>query len=168
MDNAAVWAALDIEIEYQRKKWGFRQPDGTFLDETHTMHEYCIFIRQYLDNVRVSSAMRAGDIPALDALREVIYLGISCLRQSMSIDDIKAIAADGSGSLCDFITNIETALTCLESTVGESASEPNAQSASINWLKWLVALCLGCFQTLSINPRDLNQEIINERDGLPA
>lgn len=81
IDREKVYAAIDLEREYQEIKWN---PDNTSSGGKHEVGSYILFMEDYLQEAR-SKISRKGDpeasYEALDVLRKVVALGVACMEQ---------------------------------------------------------------------------------------
>ena len=78
MTRDQVFAVLQGEREYQEKRWGYPQPDGTFKEPAHGVCDYMVYMRHYLAKAEEAAATKPGSIEALEQLRKVVTLGIAC------------------------------------------------------------------------------------------
>lgn len=94
-----VFNAINSEREYQSKKWGFRQDDGTFLEAHHTTEEYLLYMQSYMTKAIDEATMNPGDKKALEILRKIVGLGVACFEQNgvefRKIDKAMINARDG-------------------------------------------------------------------------
>lgn len=84
MHRNDVFHALDSERFYQRRRWGFRQPDGSFLEAPHSIEEFTLYMQDYLtEAIRQLSRLPEPDARtvATDTLRKVVTLGVACFEQ---------------------------------------------------------------------------------------
>ncbi len=76
-----VCAAIAVERDYQRERWGFRQLDGSFVEATHSVEEFIVYMDSYLSEAKHQISREPGNQSALDTLRKVVCLGIACFEQ---------------------------------------------------------------------------------------
>lgn len=84
MERKAVYEAFDSEREYQLRRWGVRQEDGSFQEIPKSIEEYVLYMEDYLDEARTQLSRMAepqARTAALDTLRKVVTLGIACFEQ---------------------------------------------------------------------------------------
>jgi len=70
----AILDAFRSERQYQVRRWGCSQPDGTFQEVEHSLAEWLIYMDVWLRRTRHEMAGKSGSAPALEALRKVICL----------------------------------------------------------------------------------------------
>lgn len=76
-----IMAALKTERQYQVRRWGVRQPDGTFQELPHSKEDFLLYMQDYLSEA-IRQISRSGDEqPALETIRKVVTLGIACFEQ---------------------------------------------------------------------------------------
>lgn len=76
-----VFEAIQSERDYQVRRWGVRQPDGSFKENEHTVGDFMGYMKYYLDEAFKEGSTKSGTEPALEALRKVITLGVACFEQ---------------------------------------------------------------------------------------
>ncbi len=72
---------LLTEREYQKKRWGTRQADGSFTENAHSVGNYLLFMQDYLTEAIHRASREDGFDGALDSLRKVMALGIRCFEE---------------------------------------------------------------------------------------
>lgn len=84
MKRITVYAALETERQYQIKRWGVRQADGSFREVPHSVEDFVLYMEDYLHEARHQLSRlpepEARDV-ALDTLRKVVTMGIACFEQ---------------------------------------------------------------------------------------
>jgi hypothetical protein len=79
-----VFGKFDSERQYQIRRWGVRQADGSFTEVPKSIEEYVLYMEDYLHEARHQLSRlpepEARDV-ALDTLRKVVTLGIACFEQ---------------------------------------------------------------------------------------
>ncbi len=81
MTTQDILNLLVSERKYQKRRWGFRQPDGSFEESKRTVGEYMVYMQDYLTEAFHAAAREEGDYPALDVLRKVVALGVRCFEE---------------------------------------------------------------------------------------
>ena len=86
MDRQAVFNAVSGERDYQLRIWGTRKIDGTsgkeIMTETpHSPAEFLVYMQHHLSKAISLAATKPCDHLCLDAMREVVALGVSCFEQ---------------------------------------------------------------------------------------
>jgi hypothetical protein len=76
-----IFDAIVAERKYQAKRWGERQPDGTFLDNTCTPTEYLVYLQTYLQDAMRGATVFNGDKHGLVCLRKIVALGVRCFEE---------------------------------------------------------------------------------------
>ena len=76
-----VFEALTSEREYQTKRWGYRQNDGSFKEPDHSVCDYMVYIKHYLAKAFAEASEKPGSGDALEMLRKVVTLGVACFEQ---------------------------------------------------------------------------------------
>ncbi len=76
-----VTAALKSERDYQMRRWGVRQSDGTMQEAQHSVSDWLIYMEDYLAEARHNATREPGSTMALESLRKVVSLGIACFMQ---------------------------------------------------------------------------------------
>jgi hypothetical protein len=82
MSREAVFGAIDTEREYQVKRWGYRQPDGSMVEASKDVCDYLVYIKAYLDNAFQAASKNPGNHAALAELRKVATLCVACFEQN--------------------------------------------------------------------------------------
>ncbi len=75
MERAAVYQAIDNERDYQDAKW------GTPAEHPHEVGAYLTLMQVHLQRAQAAWTNCNGDADALDALRKVLAIGVSCGEQ---------------------------------------------------------------------------------------
>ena len=81
MNQPDVFQALREERNYQLRRWGVRQPDGTMHEQTHSISEFVVFMRDYYDKATSSLTHSFSRLGSLTNLRKLVALGIACIEQ---------------------------------------------------------------------------------------
>lgn len=86
MKRDDVYAALDIEREYQQRLWGedgSRRPPFPVAGEgpKHSVGNWIVFMRHYLRRAEDNLTTKSGHYDALDELRKVAALAVACFEQ---------------------------------------------------------------------------------------
>jgi hypothetical protein len=81
MKTQDIYDVLNGEREYQKRRWGERQPDGSFRESNHEVGEYLVYMQDYLTAGFHALTHKDGSLDALDALRKVVTLGIGCFEE---------------------------------------------------------------------------------------
>lgn len=81
LDFESVMKAIESERKYQVRRWGTRQFNGSFVETQHTVCEYMVYMKYYLDEAFKEASTKVGDKDALEVLRKVVTLGVACFEQ---------------------------------------------------------------------------------------
>lgn len=84
MDRLAVFSAINSEREYQKLAWGSRSCTctGNKLEETpKSIGEFLVYMQHHLNKAVAFAATQPRDEKCLDAMREVVALGVACFEQ---------------------------------------------------------------------------------------
>ena len=81
MKTQDIFGALLSEREYQKRRWGFRQSDGSFVENTHTVGDYMVYMQDYLTEAFRRASREEGCHGAIDGLRKVVALGVRCFEE---------------------------------------------------------------------------------------
>lgn len=73
--------AIESELDYQRRRWGFRDDDGNFDYAPHSVGEFILIMEQQLSLARAAWGDSSCDDQALEQLRKVTALGYQCFEQ---------------------------------------------------------------------------------------
>lgn len=76
-----VYAAIDSERDYQIRRWGHRQPDGSIMPEQCSVGDFLVKMTYYLDNAKALFACEGSNRNTLVELRKAVALGVSCFEQ---------------------------------------------------------------------------------------
>src|SRR5271166_5775868 len=81
LDREAVFDAIDSERQYQMRRWGVRQSDGSFTEKDHSVCDWLVYMQNYLNAAMHRASREDGDDGTLEELRKVVTLGIACFEQ---------------------------------------------------------------------------------------
>lgn len=76
-----IFDAIDSERDYQVRRWGRRQPDGSFKESQRSVGDYLTFMRHYLNEADTGLSVASSDVVALEMLRKVVTLGVRCFEE---------------------------------------------------------------------------------------
>ncbi len=76
-----VFDAVVSERAYQARRWGKRQWNGIFEEDKHSVGEFLVYMKDYLDEAFRAATREASDEKALESLRKVVALGVACFEQ---------------------------------------------------------------------------------------
>lgn len=76
-----VISAISSERNYQKRRWGRRQHDGTFVEQFNTVGNFVVYMRHYLAEAEKALSTKSGPHAALEELRKVVTLGVACFEQ---------------------------------------------------------------------------------------
>lgn len=101
MNRADVFAAIDSEREYQKKRWGYREADGSFTEREHEMEAYALYMDDYMAEMkRILSRVATPSPEGLAAMLKVVSLGIACFEQhGVPVRDPNAPVVNGRDGL---------------------------------------------------------------------
>jgi len=75
MQRKEVYEAIDSEREYQIRKWGDNAKHG------HEVGAYLTLLRRHLALAEIHWSQSGTDYLALDELRQILAIGVSCAEQ---------------------------------------------------------------------------------------
>jgi hypothetical protein len=171
--------ALRSERDYQRRRWGLRQPDGTFTETKCSVADFVLYMQDYYSEARHAARL---NIPAsLESLRKVIGLGFACLEHCTVQDDRQyagwphtfdtvAECIRLSDHIMPLVLNPDYSNYLLK--IAASLSDAALYAACFNegnalmYIHRIIKIGMECFAQYDIEPRD--QPVINARDGQPA
>jgi hypothetical protein len=81
MAQETIFERIRDERHYQVRRWGYRQPDGQFIEPQHSVGDFLIYMQDYLTEAVHQASRNDGNEEALSCLRRVVALGISCFEQ---------------------------------------------------------------------------------------
>ena len=79
--RANVFEALNTEREYQRRRWGYRREDGSFVEPEHGVCDFLVYIDEYMADARRAVAKTPESKTTLGHLRKVAALCVACFEQ---------------------------------------------------------------------------------------
>lgn len=95
-----VFAALESERDYQVRRWGYRQPDGSLMEGPRSVEDYLVYMKHYLTKTFAEASEKPGIVPALEMLRKVVTLGVACFQQhGVPMRDPSAVVVNGRDGL---------------------------------------------------------------------
>jgi hypothetical protein len=168
-----VIEALKSERAYQRRRWGFRQTDGTMIEASHDIYEWVLYIQDYL-NEGLHGLSRKPDAEAykfaLDSLRKCVTMAIAAC-ESENVDpynqpEAYAIRpttgkAPETAGVEWFYLYIQQAINQYISVLGHRDTEGEQNLI----LRKVINTGIACFERFGISKRDLTVPIINGRDS---
>lgn len=81
--NSVVESLLS-ERQYQKRRWGYRELDGTFTERAHSIEEFTLYMDDYmteLKHVLSRTSEPEARSKGLDGIRKVVTLGLACMEQ---------------------------------------------------------------------------------------
>lgn len=81
MNIDMIFDAIAGERAYQARRWGQRTWNGCFEEQSHSVGEFLVYMRDYLDEAGRAATREDGDEKTLDVLRKVVALGVACFEQ---------------------------------------------------------------------------------------
>ncbi len=81
METRQVFESLLGERTYQKRRWGHRQEDGSYVESSHSVCDYLVFMQDYLTDTLRRASREDGYEGALDSLRKVVALGVRCFEE---------------------------------------------------------------------------------------
>ena len=168
MSLAAAVEVLKFEREYQYKRWGYHQPDGTFKEAVHDVCDYIVYCRHYLQEAMRASAKEAGLEPALCELRKVATLVIAYFEQKGLTFDV--IIQNITDTIEEYQPVSSVNYTILELGVcltdaADIVLDPNEDGVD-EPLYSTLAVCIACFTRFGVPMREPAPGVTNQRDGL--
>jgi len=82
MSFEEAMAALKSERDYQLRRWGYRQADGSMKEAEHSVCDWLVYIQHYLDEAFRKASKEAGNEAAMDMLRKVTAMGVAACEQN--------------------------------------------------------------------------------------
>jgi hypothetical protein len=76
-----VFNAIVSERVYQARKWGIRQDDETFVERQHSVGDFLVYMRSYLDKAFAQATNETDDFWPLEEIRKVAALAVACMEQ---------------------------------------------------------------------------------------
>lgn len=80
-DRDRVFAAIVHERAYQVKRWGVRQPDGSFEEAPKSICDFITYMQHYMNEATKAATTAAEAYSTLEMLRKVTALGVACFEQ---------------------------------------------------------------------------------------
>jgi hypothetical protein len=164
LSRIAVIAAIKSEREYQKRRWGVRQPDGSFVEVPHDAYDYLCYMYHYNIKAIEASATLEGNKVALELFRKVVTLGVAYFElKGEGVDEgyMRAINNVKAGSPFYLLKAQREILNGIENVNEYSISGLEANIFAV------IEIGFSCFERFGIQPRDLSN-ITNGRDSLPA
>jgi hypothetical protein len=171
----AVLDALRTERAYQKRRWGYRQPDGSLREAQHSLSDFVIYMQDYYNEACHLGSRRAGNTESREALRKVICLGFACFEQleSMTFDEVvdDILGRRQSGYILPLKFNPDYGNYLLR--IGKQLERVFLYADVFNHeyamfeLADLLLVGVECFEQYGITWRDLTN-VVNGRDGRPA
>ena len=81
MDRSEILEAIADERDYQVRRWGIRQPDGTMKEIQKPIENYVLYMEHYLEKAREAITLSNNDDESLNEIRKVVALGVACFEQ---------------------------------------------------------------------------------------
>lgn len=166
---------LEEEREYQRRRWGYRNGDGSVSPSDHnkSIFDFLVYARVYLRKAEEAATCCVGSHDAGDAFRKVVTLASAALETSRDMTTAQAAnhAADFTGADCVELDHIVVEGTCATlahaNRLLNNGPDPLLKRQIERRFLLLLRLGLRYFQTYEIRRRALDG-IVNARDGHPA
>jgi len=76
-----VLTAIFSERDYQRRRWGSRQEDGSMLEDSHSVGDFIVYMQVYMNEVLQKATTHPNDEEALKSMLKVVTLGVACFEQ---------------------------------------------------------------------------------------
>lgn len=80
-DRTELLAAINDERNYQVRRWGIRQEDGSFHEIHKPIENFILYMEHYLEKAREAITLSNDDNEPLNELRKVVALGVACFEQ---------------------------------------------------------------------------------------
>jgi hypothetical protein len=81
MSREDVFKAIDSERDYQQRRWGVRQENGTFKEIPRSVEQFILYMEDYLLQAKHQITREAGEFTSKETIRKVVTLGVACLEQ---------------------------------------------------------------------------------------
>jgi len=167
-----ILEAFRDERFYQIRRWGLRQPDGTFHEFERSLTDWLVYMDHWSRVAQHNMTRQPADIPALDALRKVACLVWAALEQdNYTLDGIVAalnIRQENTPFCTRPLSEYLLAIRVVLDDAIRAATQWDRQGEAKALILDLLHLSIGCFLQYGIPMRDLSEPIINARDGEPA
>ena len=163
-------SAMATERAYQLRRWGIRQPDGTFLDKKSSSYQYLCYIVNYVDEAIKQLTTEAGSEHALGTIRKIATLAYVAV-DSHGCDPLSSIGAEtevvtnGGASVAYFLMLMKGV--CHIATEDMTESE-DAKAITAKAMHGIFDVCVACSKIHNIPNRIIDDTIINGRDGQPS
>lgn len=167
-----ILEAFASERLYQVRRWGIRQPDGTFQEVARSLSDWLVYIDHWLRRTQDTLSGAAGIDQALDSLRKVAALAWAFMEQEgYDLNGVTAALNVRQESIPLSEQPLSAAVLTIRITVDE------AIRAVVQWERQGEAKALiidilyravGVFFQYGIAPRNLEEPFLNVRDGQPG
>jgi hypothetical protein len=167
-----VVTALRTERQYQLRRWGIRQEDGSMVEPKHSLADFLVYMQDYMNETLHAASRQPGTQPALTSLRKVVTLAIAALEQRGW--DMAAIVAGilakrtAAGAV---LKNASQYLLRIQVVLRDAAYATAVYASSettLDCLLDIIDLGCRCFEDYGIECRSVSDYVINGRDGKPA
>ena len=81
ISRCQVFDRLNDERDYQIRRWGVRQEDGTLIEAAHSVEEFLLYMQDYLTSAIHRISREPDAHGGLGEMRKVVTLGIACMEQ---------------------------------------------------------------------------------------
>ncbi len=175
-----IFALLRNEREYHLRRWGNRQPDGTFVEQPHSIGEFLIYMRDYYEEATHGLTRNAGSRETLFSLRKIVALGLACLEQNDSYDGAPVTLDDlfetvrVTGRMVPLHSRFRTDMSTYLLKIRQCLTEGEKGTGNLCWgegllcVREIVQIGIECFERYGLPAREVPDPIINMRDGQPA
>jgi hypothetical protein len=174
-----VIEALRTERQYQLRRWGCRQPDGSMIEVPHSVADYVLYMQDYYHEARHHVSREDGIAGSLEALRKLVGLGIACLEQHDRKDKDEHYTFDDlaerirrTGRFVPLTLNPDYSNYLLKIGFHLADAVKYAawfnQPVALSAVRDMVQVGVECFGQYGIEPRNGAQVVTNGRDGQPA
>jgi hypothetical protein len=160
-----VIAALKSEREYQSRRWGLRQSDGTFKEAPYDAFDFLMYMHRYNLRAIEAGSDNSGCQAALDMFRKVAALGIAYFEQKGQDPYkmyIRELVLRDVGVAFYILTAQKYINHAIDGVSTYTYIEVEAGIFAV------IEAGIACFEKFGITPRDLTKPITNARDNQPA
>lgn len=164
-------AAIESERQYQLRRWGVRQADGTFVEKQKTFDAFMCLLIHYSRQAVSAWVKNPSDGVPLDELRKIGACALAALQQTQleawRPENYRTTMTFGTCSVAPGAT-LPTFLFKIYRMI--HAKTESEFSVSAGWFESILWHILACFDLLDASPRVIPESILitNARDGKPA
>ena len=171
MSQDDIIAVLKGERNYQKRRWGVRQEDGTMLEVEHNCFDNLAYCYDYNLEALRDASRAADDNHCLDTLRKVVAIAVASL-ETQGLDAYEELMPEKievpeCAAVTFFILAIQGSIM---DAVDAFAATPAATQceAAILTMRSIIDLGMRCFMQFGVPGRRDLDIVVNGRDNKPA